>query len=228
MQGAVCGPHVHAVAFRLASSQLLPHPFPNPVRESLARSLKSEKDIMKPNQLAALVLRLIGIYCLVQSLNAISLLYSVFMYNPAPPVGSRMMPDESRIIVVTISLLLRLLIGYLLLTRADAWGKRLAPGDEVGPVASAISVDQIQALAFAVVGIMIVADTLPQLSSLALSIGYFPQVYSWRNSLVGAGSLLKVGLGLWMFLGSRSFVNFWLSFRSFGTPKPANPGNERF
>lgn len=176
---------------------------------------------MKPNQFAALILRLLGIYCLIQSVNTFSTLAFAFSYYTGAPIQNRSQPDELQIIIVAGSFGLRLLIAYVLLTRAESLANRFVPPDVAQISSSAISLEQIQMLAFAVAGIATFADSLPQLSTYALGLSYRPSIFSLRNQLIGGGSFLKAALGLWMFLAPRSFVNFWLSFRNFGTPKSA-------
>jgi hypothetical protein len=42
----------------------------------------------------------------------------------------------------------------------------------------------------------------------------------WLALLPAGGTVLKTGLGLWMFFGARGFANCWRLLRDFGTPNP--------
>jgi hypothetical protein len=116
------------------------------------------------------------------------------------------------------------------------WGEKLTPKNIGEGNITAVSFEQIQILAFAVAGVLIFSEALPQLlnsiSSFFTSLNQVagrsqPPAYTefnWRSLLSAIGTLLKTALGLWLFFGAHGFVNFWRSLRTFGTPKPP-PGN---
>jgi hypothetical protein len=190
-----------------------------------------ERDPMKPNLLATLVLRLLGIYCLLQFIPTLT------VTTPAVPI---LMEAEnlgaSEIIMVTavtLFLAFQLLVGILLIVKSVSWGERLAGQNASETNASTIAFEQLQALAFAVAGVLIFTAALPQLFSsfvsFFISIGQINRgnqysngslLYSWRSLLVAIGVFLKAAVGLWMFFGAQGFVNFWRSLRNFGTTKP--------
>jgi preprotein translocase subunit Sss1 len=97
---------------------------------------------------------------------------------------------------------------------------------------TAVSFEQIQMLVFAVAGVLIFADALPQLlNSISSFFTSLNQVtgrsqypanaeFNWHSLLAAIGILLKAALGLWLFFGARGFANLWRSLRTFGTPKP--------
>jgi len=128
--------------------------------------------------------------------------------------------------------LCRLVLGTLLLAYSIPWGEKLtAKGNDAGNIA-AISFEKIQVLAFAVAGVLIFSDALPQLLNNIFS--FFaslhqvtdrsqPPAYAEFNArtlLIAVGTLLKAALGLWLFFGAHGFANFWRSMRNVGTPKP--------
>ena len=183
---------------------------------------------MKANQVATLVLRLLGIYMLVES---IPLVFRSF--TPAYDTIS-----TGAVLLAFWSLLFigsRIIMGILLITLSVSWGEKLTPKSINNEAISPITFEQAQTLAFAVAGVLIFAGTLPQLFvsivSLLLSLLRFKSagdalVYpfmvrdSWYSVETSAGMLLKAALGLWLFFGAHGFANFWRSLRNFGTPKP--------
>jgi hypothetical protein len=114
-----------------------------------------------------------------------------------------------------------------------SWGEKLAPQNMSEANITSVSFEQVQLLAFAVAGVLIFSNALPQVlnsfSSFFISISQVAdknrhtgsvQYYDWRMLLSSAGTISKAALGLWMFFGANGFANFWRSARNFGTPKP--------
>ena len=184
---------------------------------------------MKANQLVTLVLRLLGIYCLIQVIPAVTVASSV-----VPVIFAQHNLDHSAIpmmLVAVLFLTFQIAVGVILITQSVPWGEKLAPGNPDEGIITAISFEQVQVLAFAAVGVLIFADALPQLFNSVYSIVYsMSQItgrnqyagdtrYIWQPILTAIGTILKAALGLWMFFGARGFANFWRSLRTFGTPK---------
>jgi len=183
---------------------------------------------MKANQLATLVLRLMGIYCLVEVIPVISALSSViFSGINGGAIGLG--------IGALATLIAPIIIGVLLITLSVPWGEKLVPKEASEEKMSAISFEQVQVLAFALAGILIFAGALPQLfNSVFNLLRAFSSQDSWNQAVASSypvhnnpylveyaiGTLLKAGLGIWLFFGANGFANFWCSLRNFGTPKP--------
>jgi hypothetical protein len=190
---------------------------------------------MKANQLATLVLRLLGIYCLTQVIPAISISSSI-----APIISSQDnlgITETTEVAVVILFLAFQIVIVILLIAKSVPWGEKLSPQDIGETNFTAVSFEQVQMFAFAVVGVLIFAGALPQLlnsiSSIYISLhqitgkGQYSGVtsYNLRTLLICIGTILKAALGLWMFFGARGFANLWRSLKNFGTPKP--PENKK-
>jgi hypothetical protein len=187
---------------------------------------------MKANQLATLVLRLLGIYCLIQVIPAFNVVINTIPFLQAPRIDGH---DETFSNIALIMALafpfgLRLIAGILLLLRSVAWGERLIPNENKQENITALSFQQAQALAFAVAGVLIFADALPSLfTGIFNLVNWFeshashPELQSnstLRSGLTALGSLTKALLGLGLFFGAHGFANFWRSLKNFGTPKP--------
>ena len=177
---------------------------------------------MKPHQLATLVLRLFGIYFLIQAVPTLGM-FSTLM------VLARTNSQEMVTAFVGSLLpgILMLLIGFLLLAFSARFGGKLAVQTLSDEGASTISFEQVQALAFAAVGLLIFADALPQLVnsvnylvSLANTENVGDRALNFREGSVAAGTVLKFVLGTILFFGARGIANFWRSLRTFATPNP--------
>lgn len=171
---------------------------------------------MKANQVATLVLRLMGIYCILQTVSMIP----VFGITVAAAF------KNSDIFTAAMSFLLLiapLVVGILLMGFSTLWGGKLVPPNTGEEKISAISFEQVQALGFTVAGILIFAGALPQLSNsfwFLLTLSSSPTHGNTYQIGSLVGTFLKAALGLWLFFGAHGFANFWRSMRSFGTSKP--------
>ena len=116
-------------------------------------------------------------------------------------------------------ILLVLLTYFLLCKTGNIKGKILKP-EEISENRS-ISSKEIQAIAFSVLGLWVLTTSLPNLvqiltryvvikanSELAIDDKY--TIYSISHS---ASLVLKIGLGLYLFLGSNGLVNLWHRFQ---------------
>jgi hypothetical protein len=178
---------------------------------------------MKANQLATLVLRLMGIFCLVQVIPQFPLIGS-YIFN-----GTSDKFIDNTFIWIFTSLVASIIVGVLLIVSAEPLGKKLIPKDATSENLSPVSFMQVQMLAFAVTGVLIFASALPQLLT---SIYTLLRAMSSDNSITypydigrrqiesSIGTFLKAGLGLWLFFGANGFANFWSSMRNFGAPRP--------
>jgi hypothetical protein len=186
---------------------------------------------MKANQLATLVLRLFGIYLLVEFVPVFSTASSIAPFFTSSDV--RLSGFEAvEIAMVFLFIAFQIAVGIFLIVKSAPLSEKLTRQIASQENISAVSFEQIQVLAFAVVGILIFAGALPQFfNSIYLffhslnEVGYKnPNVsapfYSWRTLLISVGNFAKAGLGAWMFFGAHGFANFWRSMRNFGTPKP--------
>ena len=183
---------------------------------------------MKAKQLATLVLRLLGIYCLIVFIPFVSVFDSAIYYAGSAHDASGL----AGVIFELIALAFWLGVGISLIVYSVPLGGKLTK-DFAESTFAALSVEQIQVLAFAIAGVLIFAGALPQLFnsiySLLISLhqlahhDQYPigtKFDGWHTLLVGVGTFLKAGLGLWLFFGAHGFANFWRSMRNFGTPKP--------
>jgi hypothetical protein len=183
---------------------------------------------MKPNQLATLVLRLLGIYCLIVFVPVVSLMSSALFFARR----SNDSYETAALVLAVLFFVFWIGIGVSLIVCSVPWGKRIAPKDVDEGSITTVSFDQVQMLAFAVAGVLIFAEALPQLlnslSSFFTSLNqvagrsqYPPNTqFNWSMFLAVTGTLLKAALGLGLFFGARGFANFWRFLRIAGTPKP--------
>ena len=139
----------------------------------------------------------------------------------------------SSLIVSILVLACLLAAGISLILFSAPLGEIITPKTNGESDVKAISFEQAQALAFAVAGVLIFVETLPQLIPDIFTFLGFLFLRKPGDSLPGnqwpfnrpgifatIGTLLKAALGLGLFFRAQGFANFWRSLRDFGTPKP--------
>jgi len=181
---------------------------------------------MKAHQLATLVLRLLGIYCLIEIIPYVSIYGSAIFYERRDLDYT----VNSATIIAILPFAFWLGVGISLIVYSVSWGQKLTK-DFAESKVTTLSFEQVQVLAFAVAGILILAGSLPQLFNSIYSLGHLAEQEKyaglkpgksavWQTLLSAVGIFSKTGLGIWMVFGARGFAIFWRSMRHFGTPKP--------
>jgi len=185
---------------------------------------------MKANQLATLILRLFGVYCLIQIVPTIVAMSSMIIV--AKTVAHSDNPIFTTFIQSSIAPICWLITSILLFLFSVPLGEKLTAGIDNEKITQ-VSFDQVQIIAFAVVGAWLATAGLSELFSgiysALTSMQHFnakqypngPQYIDWHLILRAFGEILQTAIGLWMFLGAHGFANFWRLARNFGTPKPA-------
>jgi len=179
---------------------------------------------MKANQLATLVLRLIGVYFIAQTVIE----FPLYGLEAITELGGR----YGQIAIETLTgLAATTVIGVLLIVFSALLGKKLAPNNSSDEGISAITFKQAQTLAFAIAGVLIFANTLPQLFNSifnllrATTTDTYQVIQPGRRDVeLAVGVILKTTFGIWLFFGAEGFANFWGSLRNFATPKPPQAG----
>jgi len=190
---------------------------------------------MKPNQLATLTLRLLGIYCLIDVIPSFTIIPTAVAFAQSEPIDGRshMLTNVAVLVAAFLPFIIKLVAGVLLLVYSKTWGERLAQQEVAAENLTTISFEQVQVLTFAGIGILIFADALPQLfNSIFHLLSWMMagqddwqrqnsyRTYSSREVTVAIGIIAKAILGLVLFFRARGFAHFWRSLRSFATPQP--------
>ena len=170
---------------------------------------------MKANQLATLVLRLLGIYILIEATPTLVTSYGEIH-------GASMRGDTFPLFGIFSILIARIIFGILLIAFSGSWGQKITPRKPAKKKFRRFHLSKFRAFGFALVGVLIFADALPQLFYYI----FYLLTMVFQGFLVSLsapmllGSILKAAVGLWMFFRAKSFTHFWHSRQNFDTPKP--------
>jgi hypothetical protein len=179
---------------------------------------------MTPINLAIVGLRLLAIYCFVQAIP----LFSAFgliaaMFSPGAFSGSQstaiftsLLPGGSLLVLAIVLFIFSEALARRLTSSLSGDGKEIV-----------CTFEQLQALAFAVAGILILTTSLPSfgkaLQSLFILYSYHQQgatnsadrvFSSWLYSI---GVFAQLAVGLLLLLNPKGFRNVWHRLRTAGT-----------
>ncbi|MHC4442946.1 MAG: hypothetical protein ACYTF1_02885 [Planctomycetota bacterium] len=181
---------------------------------------------MNKREIASLAFKIAGIYALIIAIQMVQLItfYIREIISPTNP-GSTGQPWGSPdwiatlfLIISLIPLLLLITIACILIIRSTKFAIRMFPEAEHEPTETRYL--GIQALAYSVVGLFLIASSIPQLFAIIAQIitySSFGGTPAWLpviSQLVG--TCLKLILGLLLFFGCHGVARFWSKLRYAG------------
>ena len=180
---------------------------------------------MKTDDLTIILLRLLGIYCFIESVPAFRDMFQIitlfiFEYDSIQhDTLGRIFPLFSALYGVIL-----IIMGIYLIKSAPELARRMTPGESSDSLILKYESKDIQAVAFSIVGILVILLAVP---ALWFNLGQLFMWYSddisdvrrdtqtirtyWMRSI---GPLLQMGLGLWLFFGSRGLSRLWHKLRT--------------
>jgi hypothetical protein len=179
---------------------------------------------MKTKDISIVALRVLGIYCLIESL----VLSQNLLYIFAMPEEFR--PDRLKIIIASLcpSIAL-LLLGILLIAASTKLAKLITPISENESANSSLTLKDIQSILFSCAGVLIFAFAIPrtftwisQLIALIVndSHGLPYDIKVIRNSWVSLIlSSLQMLIGVGLFFGAHKLSAFWQRMRAWSPNK---------
>ena len=200
--------------------------FPRPARRlCLSWTLGAYTlDYMLPINLAIVGLRLLAIYCFVESVplfSAFGLVAAMF----APESFSH--TQSTAIFTALLPGGLLLILSILLFIFSQPLARRMVSTTSTEPSGSVCTFEQVQSIAFAVAGVLILATSLPSvgraLQDLVVLYSYHKQggtnpadrvFSSW---LYSAGVIAQLVIGVLLLLKPKGFRNVWRYLQTAGT-----------
>lgn len=173
---------------------------------------------MTKREVGALAFTVMGVYALILAVNDVSFIFGSVINAVGSPIG---ISTVLIIVALTGPMLLRIAIGIILILYRDAFSGKLFPG---GPdmIAVHASTKDVQAVAFSVVGILLIVQALPDIGAIAMNISYRAREVEPSTSvrhgmwIKGAMMVVKLVLGISLFFGGRSLSNYWHMLRNYG------------
>lgn len=177
--------------------------------------------------LARLSCKVLAVYTLVlalQSLNHFALLPVSIRDNLPAGVTALM------VMAAFIPSILLLTLAAILWFRADRLAGHMASGENTSGERPAVKGEDVQVIAFSVVGVLVLASAVPELfqfvSSLVLqrSLQFQPfsetvSVYTISRAIALA---VRLVIGFWLLLGARGLAGLFKTLREAGLKRPGN------
>lgn len=182
---------------------------------------------MSRNDIANLAFKITGLYCLIQFLSqlhtVITMVVSVLSFLSMGNVpGTPGLSQTSWWVVAGLSGIPVLLLGvlsYQLIARSRKWASLVFPTEQ--PESNPTSVLAVHALAFSIVGVFVLADSLPEMARNVVWIGLYTagvagggvQWEGWVGMITPA---VKLALGLLLLFRAHYLVRWWSRLRYAG------------
>jgi len=179
---------------------------------------------MSTKTLTIVGLRLLAVYCFVQSVPVFASFVflsafrsdEIFRTSPAATFMLELLPGLSL-----------LLLAVLLYVFSAPLARRLAPAESAEEKEVFCTFEQLQAIAFAVAGILVLAMALPLLGNAINGLasacreraeaGVVPSTSFYGSLLYFMEVMAQFGLGLVLLLSPRGLRNLWRGLRRAGT-----------
>jgi hypothetical protein len=165
---------------------------------------------MTKKEIVSLSLKLAGIYCILMALTYSSIaMISIFSYR------------GQSFLVTLFSLMpfiLFLASGIYLIfsTKIDA---KLIPSIDQESKPSSLSSHEIQSLAFSIIGVFVLVNAIPDFIQIIITVTSGINV-SYLSHIVAV--LIKLALGIYLFLGSKGLSGLWHKLQSTRSMKPSD------
>jgi len=161
---------------------------------------------MTKRDILELAIKIIGIYMVILILNFIhSILISI------PWIFERQEHNSLLFLIsYTISVLIYFIVAYNFIFRADSLANIICKEDKSFGESNNIQKETIQEIAFTVVGIYLIANALPKITDAIINIiqqGRFKNIQYTRGFTYIISSIVQIGIGIFLVLGSKGLVN---------------------
>ncbi len=180
---------------------------------------------MSPINLAIVGLKLMAIYCFVQVVPLFST--SVFFLAEASARDVHLRSQFSSIFFTLLPCVSLLLLSIVLFVFSQPLARRIASSTSTGQGESNCTLEQVQAIAFAAAGLLILVTALPSvgraLQGLIDLYAYHEQgdnillSHTLNSWLYSAGVIAQLVIGVLLLLNPKGFRNIWRFLRTAGT-----------
>lgn len=169
---------------------------------------------MSKREIASLACKILGIYLVIQGINVMANVLSVLIATP-----NQIEPGSS--INIIFPYIFLIIFGILLWILSDKLSLILVKGETHSGDGSDIKADDIQRIAFSVIGLSFIGNSLPRLVSTLTNMYITRKAPNIAiNLLPGTASqMTQILLGAWLVLGSQGLVNLLNMLRNAGIKK---------
>jgi hypothetical protein len=178
---------------------------------------------MTGSQIASLSLKLMGIFSIIQAVPILKDLSSYFLFKGSNFMApDKMLPNYNYLLIgILTSSCLLILLGMYLIIYSDSLGKKIIKESNDTIISTDLSAKDLQAIAFSVIGVVMIVMAIPHLVKIATNIQALKMAgdeYSGKSVTAGTwayaiGLSVQVVIGLLLFFGSRGLSSLWYFFQ---------------
>ena len=161
---------------------------------------------MTKRDILELAIKIIGIYMVILILSLIHMI----LISMSTLFKMKETNNLLFIISYTISSIIYFIVAYNFIFRADSLANIICKEDKSFGESNNIQKETIQEIAFTVVGIYLIANALPKITDVIISIilqGRFKNIQYTRGFTYIISSIVQIGIGIYLVLGSKGLVN---------------------
>lgn len=173
---------------------------------------------MTQKQIAALSLKLLGIFSIIEAIPLLREFSQVFAWRGSKiEMESGPLHTDLLLIGIMISFGLLMIIGLCLIGFSGAIAKRMVDNKEIASAMTELTAKNIQSVAFSIIGLVLIVIAIPHLvqlianlqalkSAKAESVKESIAIGTWAYSI---GLTVQFIIGIVLFLGGRGLSSLW-------------------
>jgi len=163
---------------------------------------------MTKREIASLTIKLMGVFILIRSISYAPVTF--YAWRPSQEIS---LPLSALMLLVTILMIIIPLLIIILSDKAGAW--LIRDNNSVEDTDSTISKDDIMIMAVSCIGLYFIIAGMPLLIT---NLSFFFRLSAssfWQNVFrTFVAPAVQLGLGIWLFAGSKGIVKLWKKIRS--------------
>jgi hypothetical protein len=176
---------------------------------------------MKKKDIADVALKILGVFAFLQAISATQY---TFMFSAPLLTASHPMTADAWLTLASLAVpvLLLLVAAIVLVAKSKRLSARMFPPvDSSNAPQAAFSKEELQALAFSVLGVYVVLMAVPKLMELGVNLFTASSVsspevqrsFTRRTWVAGISAIVQASLGILLFLRARGLAKFWHALR---------------
>jgi hypothetical protein len=163
---------------------------------------------MTKREIASLSIKLMGVFILIKSIASVPIVF--YAWRPSENIG---LLQSVLVLLLSILMIIIPLVIIFLSDKAAAW--LIKDDTYLGAIGTSISKEDIMMMAISCIGLYFIIAAMPMLI-INTSFFFRPSAPSFLQNAFRTliAPAVQLGLGVWLFVGSKGIVKLWKKIRS--------------
>lgn len=168
---------------------------------------------MKRQDISSFALKIMGILCIIFAITSLENLLAYVIYTISES-GNKQIEFAHLVLYASLPFTILLVSGILLIYNSSSWGEKFWTGKAEETHLSGLSKDDVQIIGFSLIGILLLAFSVPKLFKIIVSIAeavsvteHSPYMSYFFKDIIFV--LVQIAIGLYLFIGSVGFNKIW-------------------